>query len=73
MTNDFLGLVPREVVPVAGIVSDAFPFAHAVRYFAAALYEARPWATLAAEAAWLVGLAVVFGAVARIGMRRLSV
>jgi ABC-type multidrug transport system permease subunit len=67
----FLGLVPREVVPAAGIVSDAFPFAHAVRYFAAALYEARPWATLAAESAWLIGLAVVFAAMARMGMRRL--
>src|SRR5437899_1980947 len=39
----FLGLVPREVVPVAGWLSDALPFAHAVRYFAASLYDASPF------------------------------
>src|SRR5207249_9173067 len=39
----FLGLVPREVVPVAGWLSDGLPFAHAVRYFAASLYDASPW------------------------------
>jgi ABC-type transport system involved in cytochrome c biogenesis permease component len=33
----FLGLVPREVVPVAGWLSAGLPFAHAVRYFSASL------------------------------------
>jgi ABC-2 type transport system permease protein len=67
----FLGLVPREVVPVAGWLSDALPFAHAVRYFASSLYDASPWGALARELAWLVGLALVFGALARIATRRL--
>jgi len=69
----FLGLVPPEVVPVAGYLSDALPFAHAVRFFGAALYDASPWAAVAREAAWLVGLAAVFAAAARAGARRLLV
>jgi len=67
----FVGLVPREVVPSAGIVSDALPFAHAVRFFGSALYDASPWAAVAREAAWLSGLCLVFGALARLGVRRL--
>jgi ABC-type multidrug transport system permease subunit len=67
----FLGLVPREVVPTAGYLSDALPFAHAVRFFGAALYDASPWAAVAREAAWLLGLCLVFGTFARLWMRRL--
>ena len=69
----FLGLVPRELVPAAGWISDALPFAHAVRLFASALYDASPWATVAVEAAWLAGLGLVFAAAARLGLRRLVV
>ena len=69
----FLGLVPSEIVPLAGWVSDALPFAHAVRFFASALYDASPWATVAREALWLVGLGVVFFAAARVAARRLLV
>jgi len=69
----FLGLVPREVVPVAGWVSNAFPFVHAVRLFASALYDASPWSVLAREAAWLAGLGAVFALLARLGARRLLV
>ena len=69
----FLGLVPGEIVPVAGWISDALPFAHAVRFFASALYDASPWGTVAREAAWLAGLALVFGAGARLAARRLLV
>ena len=43
----FLGLVPREVAPVAGWISDALPFSHAVRYFSASLYDAKPWGEVA--------------------------
>jgi ABC-type Na+ efflux pump permease subunit len=68
----FLGLVPRELVPAAGWISDALPFAHAVRLFASALYDASPWATVAVEAAWLAGLGLVFGALARVSLRRLA-
>jgi ABC-2 type transport system permease protein len=67
----FLGLVPREVVPSAGVASDALPFSHAVRFFSSALYDASPWGALAREAAWLAGLCVMFAALARLGVRRL--
>jgi ABC-2 type transport system permease protein len=67
----FLGLVPREVIPTAGLLSDALPFAHAVRLFASALYDARPWAAVGREAAWLVGLGLGFAVAARLGARRL--
>jgi len=67
----FVGLVPREVAPAAGWISDALPFAHAVRLFDAALYAAEPWRGVAAEAAWLAALALVFGLAARVASRRL--
>jgi ABC-2 type transport system permease protein len=68
----FLGLVPREVVPAAGWISDALPFAHAVRFFDAALYDANPWGPTVRESVWLLGLGGIFAALARIGTRRLS-
>ena len=67
----FLGLVPPEVAPAAGWVSDALPFAHAVRFFVAAFYDASPWSRLWRESLWLVGLGLAFGAAARLAMRRL--
>jgi len=67
----FLGLVPKQVVPIAGWISDALPFAHAVRYFASSLYDARPWATVGRELAWLIGLGALFGSAARVATRRL--
>ena len=66
-----VGLVPAGAVEIAGWVSNAYPFVHAVDFFESALYDADPWATLARELAWLVGLAALFGAGARIGVRRL--
>jgi len=68
----FLGLVPREIVPAAYWISDAFPFAHAVRFFASALYDRSPWEVVGREAAWLVGLGAVFFALARGAARRLA-
>jgi ABC-2 type transport system permease protein len=67
----FLGLVPREVAPVAGWLSDGLPFVHAVRYFASSLYDASPWGVAARELAWLVGLGLGFGTLARAATRRL--
>jgi hypothetical protein len=67
----FLGLVPQEIVPVAGWISDALPFVHAVRFFSSALYDASPWGRLVREAVWLCGLGILFGGLARIGTRRL--
>ena len=66
----FLGLVPREVFPVAGWVSDALPFSHGQRLFSAALYDLSPWPSVARETAWLAGLTVLYAALARLGMRR---
>jgi ABC-type multidrug transport system permease subunit len=68
----FLGLVPREIVPVAGWISDAFPFTHAVRFFTSSLYDRRPWGTLGRETAWLAGIVAVYGLVARLAARRLA-
>jgi ABC-2 type transport system permease protein len=67
----FVGLVPREVSPLAGWISDGLPFVHAVRYFASSLYDGNPWRTVARELAWLVGLGAVFGGLARIATQRL--
>jgi ABC-type multidrug transport system permease subunit len=68
----FLGLVPREIAPAAAWVSDAFPFVHAVRFFASALYDGSPWGIVGPEAAWLVGLGALFGVLARLSARRLA-
>jgi ABC-2 type transport system permease protein len=67
----FLGLVPPEIAPAAGWVSDALPFVHAVRFFVAALYDDAPWAQLWREALWLVGLGLAFGVLARRAMTRM--
>jgi ABC-2 type transport system permease protein len=67
----FLGLVPREVAPVAGWISDALPFSHAVRFFSASLYDAKPWGEVVRELLWLIGLGALFAALARIATRRL--
>ena len=69
----FLGLIPREVVPAAYWISDAFPFAHSARFFASALYDRSPWEVLGREAAWLIGLGAAFFALARAAARRLAV
>ena len=67
----FLGLVPREVFPLAGWISDALPFTHGVRLFSAALYDVSPWGSIAREAAWLVTLTAAYALATRVGMRRL--
>lgn len=66
----FLGLVPREVAPLAGVASDVFPFGHAVRVLGSALFDLDPWPSLARESAWLAGLAGAFGLAARSALRR---
>ncbi len=69
----FLGLIPAEIVPPAGWVSDALPFAHAVRFFSSALYDLSPWGPVLREGLWLLALGAVFGGLARLGARRLLV
>ncbi|MEX2211046.1 MAG: ABC transporter permease [Gaiellaceae bacterium] len=66
-----VGLVPPEVSPAAGYVSDAFPFAHAVDFFLASLYETEPWRHVAEQAAWLAALGLAYGGAARVAARRL--
>jgi ABC-2 type transport system permease protein len=68
----FLGLIPPQVFPLAGWVSDALPFVHAVRFFGSALFDVSPWTMLAREAAWLLVLGTAFALLARLGMRRLT-
>src|SRR5205085_6918079 len=68
----FLGLVPRDALASAWWVSQALPFAHAVRWFGAALYDTHPWHTVGVETLWLLGIGAVLGTLARAGMRRLA-
>jgi hypothetical protein len=68
----FLGLVPRGALAAAWWASEALPFAHAVRWFAAALYDPSPWRTVGIETLWLAGLGAVFGLLARVAVRRLA-
>ncbi len=67
----FVGLVPREVAPPAGWISDGLPFAHTVRFFVASLFDVSPWGTVGREAAWLAGLALGYGVLARASASRL--
>lgn len=68
----FLGLVPREALAFAYWVSELLPFAHAVRWFGAALYDTSPWRALGVETAWLLGIGAVLWSLARMSMRRLA-
>jgi ABC-2 type transport system permease protein len=68
----FLGLVPRGAFSVAWWVSEFLPFAHAVRWFAAALYDTSPWRTLAIETVWLLGIGAVLWLLARRCVSRLA-
>jgi ABC-type Na+ efflux pump permease subunit len=61
----FLGLVPRGALAAAWWVSRFLPFAHAVRWFSAALYDPSPWRTLGIETLWLLGIGAVLYVLAR--------
>jgi ABC-2 type transport system permease protein len=67
----FLGLIPAEIVPPAGWISALLPFSHAVDFFRSALYDLSPWREVALQGLWLLALGAVFGALARVGARRL--
>jgi len=68
----FLGLVPRGALGFAYWLSLFLPFAHAARWFGAALYDTSPWRTVGIETAWLLALGAVYGLLARLAMRRLA-
>ncbi len=67
-----LGFLPEVAVAPAAWISNAFPFRHAVRLFESTLYDVSPWRTIGIEGAWLATLTLAFGAVARLGVRRLA-
>jgi len=67
----FLGLIPSEIVPPAGWASSALPFTHAFQFFRSALFDLSPWGQVVRQAVWLAALGLVFGALARLGARRL--
>ena len=71
------GRVPRPRPagdrPAGGWISDAFPFAHAVRLLHVGAVRRSPWGTVAREAAWLIGLGAAYFALARVSARRLAV
>ncbi|HEY2543526.1 MAG TPA: ABC transporter permease [Gaiellaceae bacterium] len=68
----FLGLVPRAALPLAYWVSLFLPFAHAVRFFGAALYDTSPWHRVGVEALWLAGIGAASWTLARLSARTLS-
>jgi ABC-2 family transporter protein len=68
-----VGLVPEGAARAAWWAAHAFPFRHSVDFFEAALYDTDPWTTLLGKGAWLLGLALAFGAAARLAVRRLLV
>jgi ABC-2 type transport system permease protein len=65
-----IGVIPSASVPVAGWISAAFPFAHAVDFFESALFAIDPWREVGIAALWLLGLAAAFATAARMGVRR---
>ena len=68
----FLGLVPRGAFAAGWWVSRFLPFAHAVDWFSAALYDTSPWRTLGVETLWLLGIGAVLWLLARRAVRSLS-
>lgn len=68
----FLGLVPRAALPLAYWISLFLPFAHAVRFFGAALYDTSPWHRTGIEALWLLGIGTASWVLARLAARTLS-
>jgi ABC-type Na+ efflux pump permease subunit len=67
----FLGLIPSEIVPPAGWASTALPFTHAFQLFRSSLFDLSPWGEVLRQGLWLVVLGGIFGALARLGARRL--
>jgi ABC-2 family transporter protein len=67
-----VGLVPREVSPLAADVSELLPFAPAARAFGATLFESAPVTTALAASGHLLLLTAVLGAATRALFSRLS-
>jgi hypothetical protein len=67
-----VGLVPRQVSPLAFHISELLPFAPAARAFGATLFDAAPLSTALAASAHLALLTAVLGAAALGLFRRLQ-
>lgn len=65
------GVIPQGAFAFSGWLRAAVPFGHAVDLATAALYDPSPWGGVARQAAWLLGLALVLAALARVAARRL--
>jgi ABC-type multidrug transport system permease subunit len=67
-----VGLVPRQVSPLAADVSELLPFAPASRAFGATLFDATPLSTALAGSGHLLLLAAVLGAASLALFRRFA-
>jgi ABC-2 type transport system permease protein len=65
------GAIPAGAFALSGWVRAVVPFGHAVDFATAALYDPSPWGGLARQAAWLLGLVLVLGVLARLAARHL--
>jgi ABC-type transport system involved in multi-copper enzyme maturation permease subunit len=68
-----LGVVPAGSFALADTLASLVPFGHAVDLATAVLYDSDPWGAAARQAAWLLGLTVVFALATRLTFRRLLV
>lgn len=68
-----VAVVPTGSFPLAGALSAAVPFGHAVDLAAAVLYDSDPWPEALRQAAWLLGLTLAFALLARASAHRLLV
>jgi ABC-type transport system involved in multi-copper enzyme maturation permease subunit len=66
-----IGLVPGQIIPLVGPISEIFPFGHAVSFFSSALFDLHPWSSLIREGLWLIGLAFLWSLPARLALPRL--
>jgi hypothetical protein len=67
-----VGLVPRQVSPLAAAVSEFLPFVPAVRAFGAALFDAAPLSTALEASAHLALLTAALGAASLTLFRRFA-
>lgn len=65
------GVIPAGAFTFAGWLRAAVPFGHAVDLATSALYDPDPWESILRQSLWLLALVLVFGALARVAVRRL--
>ena len=65
------GVIPEGAFAFADWLRAIGPFGHAVDLATAALFDPSPWGGVARQALWLLGIALVLAALARVAARRL--